>query len=52
MDDEALPVCPGCSSVLTGQSDIPGFMECRYCGCVYPVRLPRRERDLDSFESR
>jgi len=52
MDDESFSKCPGCNSVLTGPSDIPGFPECRYCRCVYPARLPRREKDLFSFLSR
>jgi hypothetical protein len=49
MDDESFSKCPGCNSVITGPSDIPGFLECRYCRCVYPARLPRREIDLFSF---
>ncbi|MDD1666516.1 MAG: hypothetical protein LUQ23_03160 [Methanomicrobiales archaeon] len=35
-DDPAIR-CPGCGSLLTGETSIPGIWECRYCACLFPV---------------
>ncbi|HTY52414.1 MAG TPA: hypothetical protein VMB35_04410 [Methanomicrobiales archaeon] len=48
MEGDPVYRCPGCGSLLTAATTIPGIRECGYCACFFPVELgcgnPARSR--------
>jgi|GEM_PF-3387921 hypothetical protein len=38
--------CPGCGSLLTSETALPGLWECGYCFCLFPVDLEKDGMDI------